>query len=392
MKSVVFSDKEIENFKKSGVIKPTMLALAPPIGLLLSCVLAYKNIDFIELLEIFIENIFNPEILNELVQVMKKWYHISVTFFLAAFLLLIIYSIRNKRKVQDVLTWGQAIFFAIELILLSQVVLPLFTFTMAIVLVLVYFVFYSSMLLKNIFEYGTYLFMVIIEKICTSSGIELTYGSFIGQEKYSNFLTLITFLILTPYIVTFLLRMIRKLIQKVTGNDLVTSIFKPVEALFSINVLRYAIYILLFFTSVFAYSTNVSQPDYVISLVKEALLEFVVIDTVIYSIISNINNTINNTKKNRKQQKMRRCYTPIRYDLEFILYAIAMNNLKDKGISARIKFSIDINTILKENKKKNENVRYINELITDISTNYYKMDILEQKIKVVLSRIIELIE
>ena len=89
---------------------------------------------------------------------------------------------------------------------------------------------------------------------------------------------------------------------------------------------------------------------------------------------------------------MRRCYTPIRYDLEFILYAIAMNNLKDKGISARIKFSIDINTILKENKKKNENVRYINELITDISTNYYKMDILEQKIKVVLSRIIELIE
>ena len=64
MKSVVFSDKEIENFKKSGVIKPTMLALAPPIGLLLSCVLAYKNIDFIELLEIFIENIFNPEILN----------------------------------------------------------------------------------------------------------------------------------------------------------------------------------------------------------------------------------------------------------------------------------------------------------------------------------------
>ena len=41
MKSVVFNEKEIESFKKSGVIKYAMLALATPIGLILSCVLAY---------------------------------------------------------------------------------------------------------------------------------------------------------------------------------------------------------------------------------------------------------------------------------------------------------------------------------------------------------------
>ena len=46
MKSVVFNEKEIESFKKSGVIKYAMLALATPIGLILSCVLAYINIDF----------------------------------------------------------------------------------------------------------------------------------------------------------------------------------------------------------------------------------------------------------------------------------------------------------------------------------------------------------
>ena len=34
-----------------------------------------------------------------------------------------------------------------------------------------------------------------------------------------------------------------------------------------------------------------SQSDYVFSLVKEALLEFVLLDTVIYSIISNIRDT-----------------------------------------------------------------------------------------------------
>lgn len=51
MKLVVFNEKEIESFRKSGVIKYGMLALATPIGLILSCVLAYINIDFIELLK-----------------------------------------------------------------------------------------------------------------------------------------------------------------------------------------------------------------------------------------------------------------------------------------------------------------------------------------------------
>ena len=45
MKLVVFNEKEIESFRKSGVIKYGMLALATPIGLILSCVLAYINIQ-----------------------------------------------------------------------------------------------------------------------------------------------------------------------------------------------------------------------------------------------------------------------------------------------------------------------------------------------------------
>ena len=386
MKSVVFNEKEIESFKKSGEIKYAMLALAIPIGLILSCVLAYINIDFMELLKIFSENISNPEILDELTQIMSKWYIISGAIFFASLLLFVIYFVRNRKNDEDVLTWGQTIFLAIELILISQVVLPLFTVTMAIVIALLYLVFFSSMLLKNIIGYGTYLFVLLVEKICTSSGIELTYGEFIGQEKYSIFLTMITFLISIPYILSFLLRMVKKFIQGVTGNKSVALIFKPVEALISINVLRYAIYILLFFTSVFTYSVNVSQSDYVFSLVKEALLEFVLSDTVIYSIISNIRDT----KKNHKQQNMRRYYVSFKYDLEFVLSAITMHNLKDKEMYARIKFSVDINKILKEKRKKD--VSEIDNLLTDISTNYYKIEILEQKIKVVLSRIIDLIE
>ena len=182
MKSVVFNEKEIESFKKSGEIKYAMLALATPIGLILSCVLAYINIDF--MIDIMTAESSNPEILDELTQIMSKWYIISGAIFFASLLLFVIYFVRNRKNDEDVLTWGQTIFLAIELILISQVVLPLFTVTMAIVIALLYLVFFSSMLLKNIIGYGTYLFVLLVEKICTSSGIELTYGEFIGQEKY----------------------------------------------------------------------------------------------------------------------------------------------------------------------------------------------------------------
>ena len=95
MKSVVFNEKEIESFKKSGVIKYAMLALATPIGLILSCVLAYINIDFMELLKIFSENISNPEILDELTQIMSKWYIISGASFFCI-IVIVCYIFRSK--------------------------------------------------------------------------------------------------------------------------------------------------------------------------------------------------------------------------------------------------------------------------------------------------------
>lgn len=385
MKSVIFGKKEIERPKKSGIIKDGVVALAIPIGLLLSCVLAYRNIDFIMLLKIFSENISDPEVLNGLGQIMSKWYIISFTIFFLAMLLLMIYGICSKKKDKDVLTWGQSIFLTIELIAISQVVLPMLSFLLAMVIALSYLVFFSSVLLKNVIGYGTYLFVLIVERICTSSGIILTYGEFIGQERYSIFLTIITFLISIPYLLSFLLKMIKKFIQVVTGNKAVELIFKPIEVIINVNVLRYTIYILLFFTSVFTYSANVSQSDYVLSLVKEALLEFVLLDTVIYSISS----ILKNKKINHDQQNMRRYYMPFKYDLEFVLSAITMHNLKNKEIYARIKFSVDINRILKMKKQKDKNE--IDILLTDISTNYYEIEILEHKIKKILSMIIDLI-
>ena len=277
MKPIIFNENEIESFKKNGIVKYIILSLAPIIGVILSCVLAYINIDFIELLKILNENIFNPEIVDKLISLICKWYTISIFSIFGALLWLlpIIFFNRNKKNNVDILTWGQAIYLAVELVLLSQGILPLFSAIMVLVIALLYLVFFSSMLLKNIIGYGTYLFVLLIERICTSSGIELTYGEFIGQEKYSIFLTIITFLIFIPYMLSYCLKVIKKFIQWAVGNKIVALFFKPIEVLININTLRYIIYIVLFFTSIFTYSVNVSQSDYVILLIKESLLEFV---------------------------------------------------------------------------------------------------------------------
>ena len=111
MKSIVLNEKERESIKKSDIIKYAMLRLATPIGLIISCVLAYLNIDFIELLKIFSENISNPEVLNILAQTTGNWYIISFIMVLAVLLLLVIYLACNKkRSEEDAFTWGKLYF------------------------------------------------------------------------------------------------------------------------------------------------------------------------------------------------------------------------------------------------------------------------------------------
>ena len=281
------------------------------------------------------------------------------------------------------MSWKKTIYIFIELVLIFQICLPLFTVVIVILLLLLYLFFFSSVILKNIIGFVTYCFVEIVEKICTSSGITLTYGEFIGQDRYSYFLSIITFLILTPYLLSLMLKIIILFFEKITGNKIVSLIFKPAQFLVSVNCLRYIIYILLFFTSVLTYSVNVSQTDFVFSIAKEALLEFVILDTVVYSIVSNIREK----KRKRNRQIIRMNFISFKYDLEFVLSAIVMYNLKDKEIKACIKFSEDLDGIMVQ-----RNANEIHELLKEISSEYYSIEILEQKTKVALNRILDLIE
>lgn len=380
MKSVEFNKEEIDGFIKNNRMKYITISLTIPCGLILSFILACISIDFKKLKGVLIENILKPEAIDSLMQVMSKWLIISGILLVIA-LLLIFTRINNDDEAS--LSWKKTIYIFIELVLIFQICLPLFTVVIVILLLLLYLFFFSSVILKNIIGFVTYCFVEIVEKICTSSGITLTYGEFIGQDRYSYFLSIITFLILTPYLLSLMLKIIILFFEKITGNKIVSLIFKPAQFLVSVNCLRYIIYILLFFTSVLTYSVNVSQTDFVFSIAKEALLEFVILDTVVYSIVSNIREK----KRKRNRQIIRMNFISFKYDLEFVLSAIVMYNLKDKEIKACIKFSEDLDGIMAQ-----RNANEIHELLKEISSEYYSIEILEQKTKVALNRILDLIE
>lgn len=380
MKSVEFNKEEIDGFIKNNRMKYITISLTIPCGLILSFILACISIDFKKLKGVLIENILKPEAIDSLMQVMSKWLIISVILLVIA-LLLIFTRVNNDDEA--FLSWKKTIYIFIELVLIFQICLPLFTVVIVILLLLLYLFFFSSVILKNIIGFVTYCFVEIVEKICTSSGITLTYGEFIGQDRYSYFLSIITFLILTPYLLSLMLKIIILFFEKITGNKIVSLIFKPAQFLVSVNCLRYIIYILLFFTSVLTYSVNVSQTDFVFSIAKEALLEFVILDTVAYSIVSNIREK----KRKRNRQIIRMNFISFKYDLEFVLSAIVMYNLKDKEIKACIKFSEDLDGIMVQ-----RNANEIHELLKEISSEYYSIEILEQKTKVALNRILDLIE
>lgn len=380
MKSVEFNKEEIDGFIKNNRMKYITISLTIPCGLILSFILACISIDLKKLKGVLIENILKPEAIDSLMQGMSKWLIISVILLVIA-LLLIFTRVNNDDEAS--LSWKKTIYIFIELVLIFQICLPLFTVVIVILLLLLYLFFFSSVILKNIIGFVTYCFVEIVEKICTSSGITLTYGEFIGQDRYSYFLSIITFLILTPYLLSLMLKIIILFFEKITGNKIVSLIFKPAQFLVSVNCLRYIIYILLFFTSVLTYSVNVSQTDFVFSIAKEALLEFVILDTVVYSIVSNIREK----KRKRNRQIIRMNFISFKYDLEFVLSAIVMYNLKDKEIKACIKFSEDLDGIMVQ-----RNANEIHELLKEISSEYYSIEILEQKTKVALNRILDLIE
>ena len=205
-------------------------------------------------------------------------------------------------------------------------------------------------------------------------------GISMSQNQYTSFLTCLTFFIMVPYFIPLILHLIKKILYKCTGHEYVEYLFKPVEIFININVLRYIVYFLLFFISIISYNTDTYSSDYILPLFKEALLEFVILDTIIYSIITNVKSRV----RSAAREKAHKYCISFKYDLEFIISAIALYNLNEKEMSASIRFRSDVNTI------KGRNLKEIKAVLTELSTKRCKMDELELKTKRALNMMIDL--
>lgn len=365
------------------LLKLLLIAISMPIGICFSLYSAYHNINFLVLIETINDNLFNFELLDHISDIFKPWYTTSIIFFLVGIILLFS-SFLIKSPDTENISFLTAIRISIVIFLITQIILPLHLLLFGICICLLFLIFAFSMFMKSIISYPFYFFIVILEKFSTSTGFSISYGDFIGKQSYSTFLTLITFFVSVPYLLNLSLLLIKKFFTSINGSGLTSLMFWPIDYIFRINNIRYFIYIFLFFTSILTYSMNISTNDKVLMMTKESLLEFVLLDSVIYSIYNNLNNL----RKKRKLNLFLKIISPFKYDLNFVANTIIIYNLKSKVLNARLSFNIDKNL---KNKIKLDEFNDLNKMLTDISMEYMDINVLEKKIHEAI-RLINLVE
>ncbi|WP_207708676.1 hypothetical protein [Clostridium sp. WB02_MRS01] len=365
------------------LFKLLLIAISIPVGLSFSIYLAYYYINFRELIETINDNLTNIELLTYIARSFKVWYIVSFSLLILSIIVSLSFSFIKPSDKENISLFS-AIGISIVIFLIIQIVLPLCLLLFGMCIILLYLIFVSSMITKNIISYPFYLFVVILEKFCTSTGLSISYGDFIGQQRYSTFLTLITFFVSAPYLLNLSILLIKKGLIKINGSNLISLFFKPIDYVFRINNIRYFTYIFLFFTSILTYSMNISTNDVILMMAKESLLEFVLLDTITYSIYNNIYNV----RKRRKLRIFLQYIRPYRYDLEFVSNIIVIYNLKNIISKARISFQVNNNI---KKKLKLSEFDDLNKVLTELSSIYMEINVLEKNIReaLILINIIE---
>lgn len=359
-----------------GSITETIVIIAATLaGLYFSYQLGYHIIGFKKLADIFKECFYNIHAAGLMFRRYCIWAFISLLSSLFAIWL----SGACLSKIQNIVMQYTITF--IEMVFFVQIVLPLISVPFFIAIASFFLCYYWSILVGIIAGYLMEPFLILLQEICVFFSIPIICnGLSMTPSQCVSLLTYIAFLISIPYIIPFVLYIIKWFLYRITKHDGIYYIFKPAEFLINTETLRYLIYIILFFISVISYNTNIQSPDGILPLFKEALLEFVILDTIIYSIVTGIKNK----RRSAAQKRALKYCISFKYDLEFIISAIVLYNLNEKEMSARIRFRSDVNTI------KGRNLKEIKAILTEISTNPCKMDELELKAKRALNMIINL--
>lgn len=335
------------------VIKLIPIVTASPIGIILSIIVAVKLIDFGELDGILKSNLLSFKLIQLINPIIEPWFIWSLACFFFSFIFItIVFLIKqHKKENNDSINIFDSLAISISLILIIQILLPVMLAILGLVYLFIYLIFGISTIIKFILGYGVYFFAYISQSLFNSYGYSISLGDFIGDKKYNMLLTLIIFLIAVPYLLSSIIRVIKKVMTSLGGgSQLFELIFKPIEFIFKITHIRYIIYLSLFFLSIFVYSYNITDIDNVLMLFKESLLEYVLLDTICYSLYENLSKW----NKRKKAVMFMRFIIPFKLDLEIIRASFLYYSFLDKSIKSKVKFSCDT-VILKRVKYKEFN-------------------------------------
>ena len=359
-----------------GSITEFIVAIAATlVGLYFSYELSCNIIGFKKLAIIFRECFYNVHAADQVFYLFCIWFFISLPITIVAIVNPCTRFCKSKKNIV------QCLFTFMRTSMLVQVVLPLISAPFFIAISSLFLCYYLSKLFGLIVEYLIGPFLKLFQELCTFFGISIICnGLSMSSSQCVSLLKCIAFFISIPYIIPFVLSLTKQILYRSTKSDIINYIFKPAEFFINTETLRYLMYIMLFFISVISYDTNIQSTGNVLPLFKEALLEFVVLDTIIYSIVTGIKNK----RRSTAREKAHKYCISFKYDLEFIISAIALYNLNEKEMSASIRFRSDVNTI------KGRNLKEIKAILTEISTKPCKMDELELKAKRALNMIINL--
>lgn len=343
-----------------------IVALALPCGLILSLILANNLIDYSLIVKI---NLLDSESLFNGFHIFDKWLSISLGCLLIALVLLVFYAyiksyiLKVSEETAD-LTLSSTIISVMVILMLSQIILPLIVVVLLVLFIILYAIFGISSLAQFLLRIMMIFSINILQSLFSSVGIKIELGDFIGQNSLSLFLSLITFFISIPYIFAYIVKGIGCLARK-TSNTIINYMFRPFERVFQVGYLRGFLYIVLFLISLLTFTYNISGPSNILSIIKESLLTFVLLDTVCYSIYEK--------GQKRRQKKINKQYFDIvlqyKHDLEFIRSTITIFNLINKvNYKAKVKFSCE--AILIKNRRRCPFAFILDEL-TYLSENHF---------------------
>ncbi|WP_297426506.1 hypothetical protein [Clostridium sp.] len=334
----------------------------------------------------------NPLYINENNEFLAKWITKSFEYGMGGLILGLVLSLTIFREVikgKDIEKAGAkgGILVVIFIVSLLQLGIPMVVVFIEFIILMVIAIFMLSGLVIGVITVPVDAFKNILDYFLNFFAMKVDYSNNIGNGNLSLFAQIIIGSIISPYLLVFIIISIKKKLSKILGKE---HVFIYLVGFFlrvvTINSIRYAEYILLFFVSIIAYKYKFDTSN-AVGTIKESLVTFVLLDTIVYSIYCKYAEYT----KHKEKILFYNIFNPIRRDLECARNEIIihdLNELKNSDISINFKRK-DILEKYENNNIKDEWVETIAD-IKRLSDDEFTFEALFFEIEHILNRIDEL--